>query len=150
MKLATCLGGLIMLAASFVPAAKAQSFGPQDGGGIWYFTLTIAGQPACQCIEITKFNADGTLVGPANDHFSGDEYGVWTRTAYHQIAVALVQNTINADGTAGGVYLVKFKLTLNETGDHGSGSGTVALIDNTGASTYDGTFTLTGVQLKAP
>jgi hypothetical protein len=149
-RLATGLATLALLTTSFTPSATAQTLGPADAGGTWYFFVALDGQPPCQCVEITRFNTNGTITDAANDHFSGPFWGIWTQTAYHQISVTGVQNNINADGTAGGVYLTTFTMTISPAGDQASGTGTLQLLDNTGAVTFSDTFSFKGNKLKIP
>jgi hypothetical protein len=148
-KLTTTFAALALLLTSFSPAMHAQS-ASSDVAGTWYFFLTLDGQPACQCIEITKFSPDGTLNGPANDHFSGDYIGIWTQTGFHAVSASLVQNNINPDGTAGGLYITKFTMTIGTGGDQASGTGTVQLVDNTGAVQFSDTYSFKGTKLKLP
>lgn len=149
-KLVTAFAALALLFTSVAPAVQAQTVGSQDVVGTWYFFLTLDGQPPCQCVEITKFSPDGTLSGPANDHFSGDVAGIWNQPGYHSIAGSLVQNNINADGTAGGLYIIKFTMAIGPSGDQATGTGTTQLVDNTGTVQFSGTFTLKGTKLKLP
>jgi hypothetical protein len=149
-KFAAAFAALTLLFTSVAPTVHAQNLGSQDVVGTWYFFLNLDGQPACQCIEITKFSPDGTLSSPANDHFSGAAAGIWNQPGYHSIAGSLVQNNINADGTAGGLYIIKFTMAIGPSGDQATGTGTTQLVDNTGTVQFSGTFTLKGTKLKLP
>jgi len=146
-KLSIVFAAALML-TSVAPAVHAQNIGFQDAVGVWYFGIVLDGQPACQCIEITKFSADGTLSGPANDHFSGDYIGVWSENTRYSISATLAQNNINADGTAGGVYITKFTMNIDPSGTQASGTGTIQLLDNTGKVQFSDTYSFKGTKLK--
>lgn len=109
----------------------------------------MTANPYAKCIKITKFSPDGTLSGPANDHFSGDYLGIWTQTGYHSISATLVQNNTNPDGTAGGLYIVNFTMTIG-TSDQASGTGTIQLLNNAGAVQFSGTYSFKGTRLRLP
>ena len=138
----------LLVMTTLSPAIQAQSFGSQEAVGTWTFYIKIAGAPPCQCIQLSAFRADGTLDGPANDHFSGAALGLWKKTGFRDITFSFVQNNINADGSAGGVYVIKGVMTLNPTGDQSSGNSTFQLIDNSGKVLFAGTATFTATKLK--
>jgi len=148
-RLVFTLAALILLAATFVPV-YAQSFGSQDVVGTWTFFVKIDGAPPCQCIQVARFRADGTIDGPGNDHFSGSVLGEWKKTGFNTVAFAFVQNNINADGSAGGVYVIRSTMNLNPTADLASGTSTFQVLDNSGAVTFSGTASFTGTKLKVP
>ena len=128
--------------------ALAQEFG-QDRGivGTWYLFITIAGLPPCQCIQIQTIRADGTLEGPASDKLSGEQRGVWSRTNDGHYNFTILQNNINADGTAGGLFVIKS--TMDATGkDTATGKFTFQILSNGGTPVFSGTGTITGTRIR--
>ena len=73
-KLFSIIAALLLSAVTLLPTAQAQTQG--DITGTWTFFVTINGAPPCQCIQIARLRADGTLEGPANDHLSGAAVGI--------------------------------------------------------------------------
>jgi len=144
----TSLAALLLPLASFPPAARADNSATQKIAGTWTFFVTLTGGPPCQCIQIGRLHADGTYDGPANDRQSGDALGIWKQTGPNEMAFAIVQNNIGPDGSAAGEYSIHGKITLNAGLDHGSGSGTVQLLDKSGKVTSTSGFTLTADKLK--
>jgi hypothetical protein len=138
----------LLAALSFQPTLAAQSFGNQDAVGTWTFFVTIAGAPPCQCIQLAQFYSDGSLIGPANDHFSGEGLGQWKKSGYNQVTFTILQNTFNPDGSAGGLYIIKGVMTLNPAVDGGSGTSSYQLIDNSGVVLASGTATFRATKLK--
>ena len=146
----------ILLAAAFAltattftaPFAQAQEFG-QDRGfvGTWYFFITIDGVPPCQCIQIDTIHADGTIEGPASDRLSGEQRGVWARTSDGRYTFTILQNNINADGSAGGLYVIKVAMDLTAA-NAGSGKFTLQLLSNGGTPIFSGTGRLTATRLR--
>ena len=145
-KLFSIIAALLLSAVTLLPTAQAQTQG--DITGTWTFFVTINGAPPCQCIQIARLRADGTLEGPANDHLSGAAVGIWKRTNPSDVKFAFVQNSINADGTAGGEFVVRGSMTLNADGDTGTGTSTFQLIDNAGKVQFIGTATFKATRLK--
>jgi hypothetical protein len=139
---------LLLVSAFLAVPSHAQSFGAQDGVGTWTFFVHIDGAPPCQCIQIARFNADGSVIAPANDHFTGAGVGEWQKTGFNTISFAILQNNINAEGSAGGVYVIRGVMTLNPTSDKASGTSTFQILDNSGAVQASGTATFTASKLK--
>lgn len=142
------LAAFALLVTSATPKAHADNSPAQKIAGTWTFFVTIPGGPPCQCIQIGRLNADGTFDGPANDRLSGNALGIWKQTGAQEVAFAIVQNNINPDGSAAGEYSIHAKLTLNAASDHGTGSGTMQLLDKAGKVTSTSPFTLTAEKLK--
>ena len=145
-KLFSITAALLLFAAAFLPTAQAQS--PGDITGTWTFFITLNGAPPCECIQIARLRADGTLDGPANDRLSGAAYGTWKRTSATDVKFAFVQNNINADGTAGGEYVIRGTMALNSEGDSGNGTSSFQLVDNSGKVQFSGTAIFRATKLK--
>jgi hypothetical protein len=142
------LAAVALLLTSTTPKAHAENSPAQKVAGTWTFFVTIPGGPPCQCIQIARLHPDGSFDGPANDRLSGEALGIWKQTGAQEITFALVQNNINPDGSAAGEYSIHAKLTLNAASDHGTGSGTLQLLDKGGKVTSTNNFTLTAEKLK--
>jgi len=142
------LAALLLLTTPFLPVSHAQAFPTQDTVGTWTFFVTIAGAPPCQCIQLLRLRADGTLECPGNDHFSSTALGDWKKTGFRDVTFAFVQNSINADGSAGGEYLIRGIMTLNAAADQGTGTSTFQLIDNGGKVMESVTATFRASKLK--
>ena len=138
---------LAVMATAFTPQATAQDFG-QDRAflGTWYFFINFDGAPACQCIQIDTFRADGTLEGPAGDRLSGDQRGVWARSSDGKYTFTILQNNINADGSPGGIYVIKVTMSVTRA-DAGSGKFTAQLLSNGGTPVFSATGTLTATRI---
>ncbi len=144
----------ILLAATLAaaiftaPLAQAQEFGPDRAlVGTWYLFITIDGAPPCQCIQIDTFRSDGTLEGPSSDHQSGEQRGVWARTADGRYTYTILQNNINADGTPGGLFVIKVTMSVTAA-DTASGKFTFQVLGNGGAVQFSGTGSLTGKRIR--
>ncbi|MBY0505910.1 MAG: hypothetical protein K2X03_18480 [Bryobacteraceae bacterium] len=134
--------------AMAVGAGQAQEFGPDRAlVGTWYLFITIDGAPPCQCIQIDTFRADGTLEGPASDRLSGEQRGVWARTADGRYTYTILQNNINADGTPGGLYVIKTSMTLTGA-DAATGKFTFQVLSNGGTVQFSGTGSLTAKRIR--
>lgn len=140
------MAALLALATLSTVPAFGQVKQPIEG--TWIVYVTVDGLPPCQCVAIETFKADGNIEGPANDHFSGEIRGVWTRTGDTAYAFTLVQNNINPDGSAGGIYLIKNTATI-VTADAMSGKFTFQIVGNNGVVVFNGTGTFTGTKVKA-
>ena len=147
-KLFSTLAALLLMTTTLVPAGHAQSGGPFQTVGTWTFFIKIDGAPPCQCIQLARFRTDGTIDGPANDHFSSASLGEWRQFGSGDVRFAFVQNAINPDGTGGGVYVVRGRMTVNATGDQGTGTSTFQVLDVNGKVSFSGTATFTGTKLK--
>lgn len=140
---------LALMATAFTsPIAHAQEFG-QDRSfvGTWYFFITIAGAPPCQCIQIATIHADGTMEGPASDKQSGDQRGVWARQSDGRYTFTVLQNAINADGTPGGLFIIKATVDLAGT-DAATGKATFQILSNGGTPVFSGTSTFTATRIR--
>jgi hypothetical protein len=148
----TLMKNLLLTFAALVlstPAVlPAQTFNTQDAVGTWSFFVTINGAPPCQCIQIGRMNADGTIDAPGNDQFTGQGFGQWKKTGYRDISFTILQNAFNPDGTAGGLSVIKGTMSLNSTSDQATGSSTFQLIDNSGKVLASGTATFRATKLK--
>ena len=129
------------------PAGSAQSFNPQDAIGTWTFYVKIAGAPPCQCIQLARFRADGTADGPANDHFSGAMLGEWKKTGFREATFTFLQNNIDKDGNAAGLYVIKGVMTLSDDGTKSTGTSKFQAVDSTGAVMFTGSATFTATKL---
>ena len=138
---------LALLLTAFAGLSHAQSFSSHDSEGIWTFFVTFSGAPPCQCIELGTLHSDGTYAGPGNDHFSGPVLGLWKQTGFREITFSLLENNFNQDGTAGGVYVIKFVLTLNQSSTQGAGSGVAQIINNDGTAGPPVNFTIKATKL---
>lgn len=145
-KLISIAAALLLCTAAFLPTAQAQ--GTVDITGTWTFFVTINGAPPCQCIQIARLRADGTLDGAGNDRFSGTVFGTWKRTGANDARFAFVQNNINEDGSAGGEYVIRGSMSVNADGDSATGTSTFQLIDNNGKVQVSGTATFRATKLK--
>ncbi len=140
---------MLAMATTFAGAtAQAQEFG-QDRGivGTWYFFVTIAGAPPCQCIQIATIKSDGTLEGPASDNFSGEQRGVWARGNDGRYNFTVLQNNFNPDGTAGGLFVIKFAMELTGR-DAATGKSTFQILANGGTPVASGTATFTATRIR--
>src|SRR5215831_6062496 len=116
--------------------------------GTWTFFVKIDGAPPCQCIQIANLKADGSIDAPANDHFTGAGLGRWNQIGSGDVKFVILQNNINDDGSAGGLYVIKGAITLNSAGDAGSGKVSFQILDNSGKAIVNGTATFTATKLK--
>jgi hypothetical protein len=121
--------------------------GYQDITGTWYFMVTIDGIPPCQCIQIDTFSSDGNVEGPANDRFSGDQRGRWVRTSHEQYSITFLQNSIDKDGNAAGLFVIKSTFALTGK-DAGTGKFTFQILSNSGAVVATGTGSFKGVRIQ--
>jgi hypothetical protein len=147
-KVLMMLAGLVLATATAVTPAPAQVYSVDPAIGTWTFYVSINGAPPCQCIQLSRFRADGTLDGPGNDQFSGQALGEWKRSTFRDISFAFVQNSFNPDGTAGGVYTIRGTMTLNSSGDSATGTSSFTLVDNSGKVLATGTATFKATRLK--
>ena len=136
---------LALVSLSTVPASAQAKRAIE---GTWITYIAVDGLPPCQCVAIQTYKADGTVEGPANDRFSGDIRGVWARTGDNTYALTLVQNNINPDGSAGGVYVVKCTVTI-ATPDAMTGKFTFQIVGNNGVVMFSGTGTFTATKVNA-
>ena len=135
---------ILLLAGTTGSVAAAPA---PDITGTWVLNLTIDGAPPCQCIEITTFRQDGRLEGPANDHFTGDARGVWAKASPAHVQFRVVQNNINPDGSAGGLYDIACRFTFDGA-DAGHGTCDGSLVDNVGTTLGTFTSTFTGKRVR--
>lgn len=88
------------------------------------------------------------MEGPANDHLSGDQRGTWTaRWSDGEFRFTILQNNINADGTAGGLYVIKNTMTMTGT-DSGTGKFTFQILNNAGAVVLAGTGSFKATRVR--
>ena len=147
-RIAMALAMLATVATITSPIAQAQEVGQERGlVGTWYLFITINGAPPCQCIQIDTFRADGTLEGPASDHLSGEQRGVWARTGEGRFTMTILQNNINPDGTAGGLFVIKNTMELSGR-DAATGKFTFQILSNGGTPVFSGTGTLTATRIR--
>ena len=147
----TFLAATLLLSPTFVSAqisAQPSIINNNSIVGLWYFNVTIDGLPSSQCIQVGMFHADGTMEGPANDHLSGDQRGTWTaRGSDGEFRFTILQNNINADGTAGGLYVIKNTMTMSGT-DSGTGKFTFQILNNAGAVVFAGTGSFKATRVR--
>jgi len=146
-KLFTTMAAALLFTLSGATALHAQG-SPFTTTGAWTFFVKIDGAPPCQCIQIANLKADGSIDAPANDHFTGAGLGRWNQIGSGDVKFVILQNAINEDGTAGGLYVIKGSMTLNAAGDGGSGKASFQILDNSGKAVVSGTATFTGTKLK--
>ncbi len=148
----TFLAAALLLSPTFVNAqisAQPSIFNNNSIVGLWYFNITIEGIPPCQCIQIGTFHADGSMEGPTNDHLSGDQRGTWTaRGSDGEFRFTILQNNINPDGTAAGLFVIKCTMTLTGP-DSGTGKFTFQLLNNAGAVVFPGTGSFKATRVRA-
>jgi hypothetical protein len=137
-----------MLAFTFISPQGLHAQGPFTTVGTWTFFVKIAGAPPCQCIQIANLKPDGTIDAPANDHFTGAGLGQWRQVGNGDVHFVILQNAINDDGTAGGLYVIKGAMTVTSAGDSGTGTSTFQILDSTGKPVASGTATFTATKLK--
>jgi hypothetical protein len=138
-----------LLMTTLAPAGLSQGFNSQDAIGTWTYFITVAGAPPCQCIQLARLRADGTADGPANDRFSGAMLGEWKKTGFREVTFTFLQNNINADGSAGGLSVIKGTMNISAEGDKATGTSKFQLLDANGKSMFDGTATFTATKLVA-
>ena len=141
------MAAALLAMTTLAPAGYSQGFNSQDAIGTWTFFVKIAGAPPCQCIQLARFRADGTADGPANDHFSGAAIGEWKKTGFREVTYTLLQNSIDKDGNAAGLYVIKGVMTVAEDGSKATGTSKFQVLDSSGAVTYNGTATYTATKL---
>jgi len=146
-KLFSTIALLVVMAVMAAPGS-AQSFGDRDAQGVWTFFVHIDGAPPCQCIQIGRFNADGTVDAPGADNFTGAGLGLWQKTGFNTVSFAILQNSFNQDGSAGGEYVIRGTMTLNPTADQGTGTSTFQVLGNDGKVMFSGTAKFTATKLK--
>ncbi|MEO8099101.1 MAG: hypothetical protein ABI811_15465 [Acidobacteriota bacterium] len=139
------LTALLLSAFSSVSSAKSNSRGID---GTWVFYITLDGAPPCQCIQIATLHEDGSVDGPANDHFSGEARGEWVPKDGDLNVMTLVLNTINPDGTAAGLFQVKLNMHRIGT-DAMSGDFTFQILANGGSAVANGTGKFKASRVKA-
>ena len=142
----TTLAALLLF--TLVSANVGHAQGPFTTVGTWTFFVKINGAPPCQCIQIAQLRADGTIEAPANDHFTGAGLGQWRQVGQGDVHFVILENAINEDGSAGGLYVIKGTMTPNSAGDGGSGTSTFQILDNSGKAILSGTATFTATKLK--
>lgn len=149
MKRAFSLGtaGLLLI-ASLAPSVHAQTSNADAASGIWTFFIKLDGAPPCQCVQIAHLRPDGTIDGPANDHFTGAGLGAWRRTGDRTISIVIAQNNINQDGSTGGVYLIRGSMTLDGPGEQASGITSVQILDSDAKPIFSGTASFKAMRLK--
>jgi len=145
-KLLTTMAALLLF--TFVSAQGAHAQSPFTTAGTWTFFVKINGAPPCQCIQLGNLKPDGTIEVPANDNFTGNGFGLWKQIGNGDVKVVFLQNAMNDDGTAAGLYVIKGTMTLSAAGDSGSGASTFQLIGNDGKAIVSGTATFTATKLK--
>jgi hypothetical protein len=64
------------------------------------------------------------------------------------VKFVILQNAMNDDGTAAGLYVIKGTMTPNAAGDSGSGTSSFQLLGNDGKVMASGTATFTATKLK--
>lgn len=139
---------LMLLALLTAPAMMAQGNSPYNAEGTWIFHVHIDGAPPCECIQMLTFYSDGHLDGPGNDQFSGQVRGQWVRTGTGHAAMTFAQNNFNPDGSAGGVWVIKATMDIDQSGN-ATGLSTSQLLDNSGAVTFSATASFTGTKIVA-
>lgn len=149
----TFLAAILLVAPTYLNAQTTNTqpavFNNNSIPGLWYFNVTIDGLPPCQCITILTIHQDGTLEGPTSDHFSGDVRGVWTARGYDgEFRFTMLQSNINADGSAGGLYVIKNTMTLTGT-DAATGKFTFQILSNSGAVQFSGTGSFKATRVRA-
>ena len=138
-----------LLITTLAPAGFSQGFNGQDAIGTWTYFVKIAGAPPCQCIQLARLRADGTADGPANDHFSGAVLGEWKKTGFREVSFTFLQNNIDKDGNAAGLYVIKGVMNITPEGDKATGSTKFQLLDSSGKILFDGPATFTATKLIA-
>ena len=146
-RLLLTVAAALLAIATLVPAGFSQGFNSQDAIGTWTFFVKIAGAPPCQCIQLARFRADGTAEGPANDHFSGAALGEWKKTGFREATFTLLQNNIDKDGNAAGLYVIKGVMNIAAEADKTSGTSKFQMLDSNGAVVFTGTATFTANKL---
>ena len=148
----TFLAAALLLSPTFVSAqisSQPSIINNNSIVGVWYFNITIDGVPECQCIQIDTFHADGTFDGPANDHLSGDQRGTWTaRGSDGEFRFTILQNNINKDGTAAGLYIIKCTMTLTGA-DSATGKFTFQVLNNAGTVLFPGTGSFKATRIRS-
>jgi hypothetical protein len=140
------LAALLLTGFSAVSSARENERGIP---GNWVFYITIDGAPPCQCIQILNLAQDGEVQGPASDRFSGDVRGEWAlRGSGDRYAMTLVQNVINPDGSAGGVFVIKNTMRQTST-DTLTGEFTFQILSNGGGVVFAGKGTFKGSRVRA-
>ena len=138
---------LALLGTTGANAFAESQPGHQEIEGTWYFMILIDGLPPCQCIQIDTFSAEGSMEGPANDKFSSDQRGVWSRTGPGEYAITILQNSIDKDGNAAGLFVIKSPIKLTGI-DKAEGKFTFQILSNGGAVVATGTGSLKAVRVR--